>query len=315
MESRMHMNPKKIFSKLGLALFVMMFMIYAIQIGSVSILRSFFPVLFTKLAMTPWFNWALTFVSFHVIGFAIFYLMTRNIPIEEKDAPKTLKPKQLFVLFLICMATTYLFNYVSLFINYIIGILKSMVGQSSTVVNPIDMAVQNSSIIYTILVACISAPIVEELIFRKIMLDRLRSFGDKTAILVTAFTFGLIHGNLSQFFYAFALGLIFGFIAIRTNTARYTILLHIIINLFGSVIIPNLALSPNPIFSILAVVLIFGFIISGTILFFIYRKRIYLEDAIIPLNPRTRFRTIYVNVGMILYIILCLIMFVSVILA
>ena len=33
MENRMHMNPKKIFSKLGLALFVMMFMIYAIQIG------------------------------------------------------------------------------------------------------------------------------------------------------------------------------------------------------------------------------------------------------------------------------------------
>ena len=63
MENRMHMNPKKIFSKLGLALFVMMFMIYAIQIGSVSILRSFFPVLFTKLAMTPWFNWALTFAS------------------------------------------------------------------------------------------------------------------------------------------------------------------------------------------------------------------------------------------------------------
>ena len=96
MENRMHMNPKKIFSKLGLALFVMMFMIYAIQIGSV--LRSFFPVLFTKLAMTPWFNWALTFVSFHVIGFAIFYLMTRNIPIEEKDTPKTMNFKQMFVL-------------------------------------------------------------------------------------------------------------------------------------------------------------------------------------------------------------------------
>lgn len=307
-------NPKRIFSRLGLGLFAMMFTIYAIQIGSIKILTSYFPVLFTRLAIQPWFNWGLTFLSFHVIGFAVFYFMTKNIPVEEKAAPNKMGFKQMLIVFLICMATTYLFNYFSLFINYIIGLLKSMLGGSPVIINPLNSAVSSSGIIYTILVACISAPIVEELIFRKIMLDRLRPFGDKTAIWVTSLMFGLMHGNLSQFFYAVALGLIFAFIAVRTNTIRYTIILHIAINLFGSVILPSLAASQSSILIGLFFILFFSFLISGIVLFFISRKRIYLEDAITPLNPRTRFRTIYGNIGMILYIVLCLIMFISVIL-
>ena len=48
--------------------------------------------------------------------------------------------------------------------------------------------------------------------------------------------FGLFHGNLNQFVYAFVLGLCFGFIYVKTGNIRYTIGLHMLVNFLGSVL-------------------------------------------------------------------------------
>ena len=45
-----------------------------------------------------------------------------------------------------------------------------------------------------------------------------------------------MHGNLLQFFYAAAIGLILGYVAVRTNSIRYTILMHMAINSFYSTV-------------------------------------------------------------------------------
>ena len=46
-----------------------------------------------------------------------------------------------------------------------------------------------------------------------------------------------MHGNLLQFFYAAAIGLILGYVAVRTNSIRYTVLMHIAINSFSTVMV------------------------------------------------------------------------------
>ena len=68
------------------------------------------------------------------------------------------------------------------------------------------------------------------------LINRTRAYGEKTAVVFSALLFGLYHGNIQQFFYAFGLGLIFGFIYVRTGKVRYTIFLHMIINFFGSIV-------------------------------------------------------------------------------
>jgi hypothetical protein len=73
-----------------------------------------------------------------------------------------------------------------------------------------------------------------------LIIDRLRSYGESACVLVSALLFGLFHGNLNQFFYAFGLGAIFAFIYVKTQRLRYTIFLHMIINLFGGIIAPLL---------------------------------------------------------------------------
>ena len=64
----------------------------------------------------------------------------------------------------------------------------------------------------------------------------MRTIDRPTAVLFSALAFGLFHGNLSQFFYAFGVGLVFGSIYVRTGRLRYTIFLHILVNAIGSLV-------------------------------------------------------------------------------
>ena len=86
------------------------------------------------------------------------------------------------------------------------------------------------------LLTCVCAPIFEEWIFRKEIIDRTRKYGEKTAIVVSALCFGLFHGNVRQFFYAFGLGLILGYMYVRTSKLWYSMLMHALVNLNGGVI-------------------------------------------------------------------------------
>lgn len=82
-------------------------------------------------------------------------------------------------------------------------------------------------IIYT----AVLGPITEELAFRGLSLGYFqKSVTFAWANIFQALLFGLIHGNLIQFVYAFILGLLFGYIAHRTGSLMVTIILHVCFN-------------------------------------------------------------------------------------
>ena len=80
------------------------------------------------------------------------------------------------------------------------------------------------------LYAGILAPITEEILFRGLIQRSLLPFGKKFAILLSAFSFGLYHGNLIQTPYAFAVGLVLGYVAAEYNVI-WAMVLHMINNL------------------------------------------------------------------------------------
>ncbi len=73
---------------------------------------------------------------------------------------------------------------------------------------------------------CIVAPIVEEFLFRDILLKPLRAYGDFTAAVVSGLIFGLYHGNFDQFAYAALVGFFYSVIAIKYNSIAPTVFLH-----------------------------------------------------------------------------------------
>lgn len=145
------------------------------------------------------------------------------------------------------------------------------------------------------------------------MLNKLRRYGDKIAIVTTALLFGLFHTNFSQFFYATVLGIIFAYVVLKTGTIKYSIILHIFVNMMGSFIIPliigdgsNLVAYGCVLFLIVLISLV------GLVLLVRDRKNISLLDGEVKLEKGTSFKTIWINVGMVLFTVICLVSMIAV---
>lgn len=90
-----------------------------------------------------------------------------------------------------------------------------------------------------VLVAGIIGPITEEVLFRYFQFNSCKAIGLRYAILVTALSFGAMHGNWIQGGYAFVLGLVFAIVNSREDNLLPSIIIHITINLSSVLISRN----------------------------------------------------------------------------
>lgn len=75
------------------------------------------------------------------------------------------------------------------------------------------------------------APIIEEILFRGIILNGLlKKYSPAKAILFSSLLFSIFHGNLPQMFNALAFGILLGFIYIKTKSLYAVTFSHIIAN-------------------------------------------------------------------------------------
>jgi membrane protease YdiL (CAAX protease family) len=162
--------------------------------------------------------------------------MTRNMRKRADIKVRKLGADEFFILILISEAAMLLgaliSNLIGSFFGYVLG---------STPENSVDALVSGGELVLTSLMACVFAPIFEELMFRKILFDRMSVYGDRLAILVTSVAFGLFHANLYQLFYTACFGFVLGYAYARTRRIKYPIMLHMIANFLGT--IPALLLS------------------------------------------------------------------------
>ncbi len=68
--------------------------------------------------------------------------------------------------------------------------------------------------------------LVEEFACRGLMLGLLRKYGDAFAIIASSLLFGLMHGNFEQMPFAFLVGLILGFITVKSGTILIAMAVH-----------------------------------------------------------------------------------------
>lgn len=89
------------------------------------------------------------------------------------------------------------------------------------------------------LYTCLFAPVVEEIIFRGLVMRGLEKYGKWFAVAASAVLFGLFHGNPAQSPYAFAVGLVLGYVAMEYNLL-WAMVMHMINNLVLGDLIPRL---------------------------------------------------------------------------
>ncbi|WRS26485.1 CPBP family intramembrane glutamic endopeptidase [Oscillospiraceae bacterium MB08-C2-2] len=76
----------------------------------------------------------------------------------------------------------------------------------------------------------IVAPICEELVFRGVVMQSLRRFGDGFALIGSSILFSFAHGNLVQGPNAFISGLVMGYFVLRTGSVATGIWMHLVNN-------------------------------------------------------------------------------------
>ena len=88
-------------------------------------------------------------------------------------------------------------------------------------------------VLLQLLTVAVIPGIFEEVLFRGVVLAKLRPYGKGPAIIISAVLFGLMHQNAGQFLYAMAAGLVLGFVAYETGSLLCCILIHFSNNAFS----------------------------------------------------------------------------------
>lgn len=152
--------------------------------------------------------------------FAIKHIpLTESLPFQKAGAANV----AMYVFFgcMVCMLANYPADLVSTIQQYF-GFSGSLP----------EMPLNNDAqvlVLYAVNVIVIP-PLVEEVMFRGVVLQSLRRYGDGFAVLVSAMMFGLYHGNFIQMIFAFICGLAMGFAVIRTNSLLPSIIIHFVNN-------------------------------------------------------------------------------------
>ena len=325
MENNTTIETKKYFSRMGMTLFLGSLLIYAVQIIFLTIAQNI-PVIAKDVNL----SFLMGMLPMYIIAFPLIFLMFKRIPAQPKGEKQKMNVWQILAAFCVGYAILNLFNILGSILVSIVCILKK--GGVNNVVTDITTSVHP---LISFLIVAICGPIMEELLFRKTILDRTRQYGDGLSLLFSGLVFGLFHGNLAQFVYTFFLGIFLGYIYIKTENIVYTIILHIMINFPAAVLWPfvlkksgllemvsNLgknassaaltnALMDNPSGTLLYtgyMCFVWGIVILGVILFFVNKKKLSLDAGKVTIEKGARFQTILLNVGMILYCILWILM-------
>lgn len=282
-EEEFNRQAKKAFSKAGFGMFLGYLAILPLVI--ITILLTVF--IFRSYAINNIKRMLLFYLFLmDLVMFLSVYLNLKEMPCDNVK-PTKMSIDSLIKYILVCFPVMFLGSIIGNLIEYVVF---------ENANNPVDASYSNNFIIATIS-SLVMAPIFEELICRKLLIDRLAKFGEKSAILFSALCFAIIHGNLFQFFYAFGIGLIFGYIYIRTRNITYTMLGHFILNLFGGPVVYML----NGVFNeyIVGIMLLILSAI-GIIVFVMNYKKIKFESQ----RKEASLNAMFCNPGFILLVIL-----------
>ena len=142
---------------------------------------------------------------------------------------RSMQPKTFFCCLLFCMGAQ-LIN--SLWVT-LLETLMNLRGGS--VIPMLEQVAGSSDTFSMFLYASILAPVWEELLFRGLVLRKLRPYGKRFAVLGSALLFGLFHGNLLQTPYAIVIGLVLGYV-----TVEYSIIWAIALHMFNNLVLADL---------------------------------------------------------------------------
>lgn len=291
---------KKFFSKIGfnyLAYSIASILFLIILSNIIAVIR---PEILNNINIVT----IITAICNYVLPLPILLFLMRKL-----DSTEIKKNNLGFKTFLKYLCITFTLMWIGNITGTIITNLLSFTIQND-IANPIQNLINSTDLWLNLILISLIGPIFEEIIFRKILIDRTIKYGPLASILVSAIIFGLIHGNLNQFCYTVLVGGFFAYVYIKTGQIKYSIGLHIILNMLGSVlsmIVNNSAVNLSNAFNTTDLaILVFYFILILIALFVgIYTLVEYIQKKRKQKNSIDLkiIKPVFLNAGMICFIV------------
>lgn len=308
-------HPKKVFSRIGFALFVYLITVNVVFIIVNTVCAKFLGSFYSS----NYFSLTTSAVVQYGIGLPVFFLMLHKFPNYRYEGQK-LRTINFLGCFALLSACSYAGSIIGNAINAFLG---SVLDKEIT--DPVD-TILNSPLWLLFLVVVVIGPIAEEIMFRRLIIDKVRPYGEMLAVVFSGMAFAAFHGNFSQFFYAAFIGLTLGYVYLRTMKLKYTAVLHILFNfVFGFIPAvvqkyfpladealsrPSVADLPAIAVNSLFGVLVMGTAVLGIVFFFLKKKSIRFFANYYELPKGQRFKVAVLNGGVIAFSIFCLFEFV-----
>ena len=176
------------------------------------------------------------YLPIYLVGLPVFLLTVGKRRQAAVREPRILRTRHFLLLIPACFFVMYLGNLLGLFLQYVLGVY----GFGSLRLLEAAAGGQEANPVLQALTVAVAAPLMEEFVFRRCVLDRLLPYGERAALLASALLFALFHTAVNQVCYAFLLGLVFGWVYLRTGKLRYSMILHTLINTLSSIVLPLL---------------------------------------------------------------------------
>ena len=232
-------DARKVFSHIGFSLFFYDLVVLLLQSALIFLIIKGFAVfgyeraVAEKFVNSNGFTWVASIICQFFLGSLVcFILMSLKRPVVKFGGEKRkFTFKQTVLMGIVCIAVMQIGSMMSTVLSEWVHELRG-----SPLENSLSDLVFESNVFVVILVCVIIGPVLEELIYRKCIIDRLRPFGEGFAVICSALIFGLAHGNFLQLFYSFGIGIIFGIIYLKTNNIGICIGYHVFMNFLGGVV-------------------------------------------------------------------------------
>lgn len=234
-------------------------------------------------------------LSCYVPPVLIFLVMLRKMPRGRHIPVDCLDPWEMLQGFVFCMGIGYFLIYLA---AIPVALIETGLGvEHQDIVGEMS---QQMPLWLTLLSFAVIAPVCEEVIFRRILLDRLRGLGDGSAVVLSGLAFGFFHMNFMQLHYAIVLGMIFAVIVLLTGSIRDTIIIHSLINA-SSVMVERL---PDEGKMGYGMFLLFCIVVS-LVMLVRERKKYHFETGDLPFTPRDKHRSCLRSVWFWIMVVVC----------
>ncbi len=214
----------------------------------------------------------------------LYYCKKSGVHLTELLRPKTANDRTrnsqntvLLFIFAVCMTVTAV-NTVGALCDLVLSFFTSVQGTENLTA---------PQLILVFLRNVLLASVLEEALFRGVILNATDNADIKKRILLSSFIFALAHYSLRAFFYAFAAGIILAYFALKVGSVAFTVAVHFTQNLITFIFTVLRQFLSDSIFdtaSLIVFLVLAAVAIIGTVYLFLNKK----SRLIAPVSKETQ---------------------------